>query len=135
MNLTSRELASQFTIVSPPSDWSPEIEVPPLTQLFVTNVSSQTNKASLEVFEWKDAKWNKSSVTASPGDAVKDFTVVDIRRDASHNESYMLIMDRNGNIIRKDKNQDMHDPKYDELKNAIAADQPLGGPRMQASAR
>src|SRR2546430_8578033 len=96
MNLTSRELASQLSIVSPPSDWSPTIEVPAMTRMWVTNVSSQTNKANLDVFEWKDAKWNKTNVAVSPGDAVKDFTVIDIRKDTSRNsESYVLIMDQN----------------------------------------
>jgi hypothetical protein len=133
-NLATKELSSQFSLISKDSDdgkWTQPISVRSTTRIFVTNVSSMTGKVRFDMFQWKDGKWAKTQVEAVPGDSIKDETVVDIRQDpAKPDVFYVLLVDENGALVKKDKRTDSMDPEYDQLKNLTS-----GLPAGQAAAR
>lgn len=138
-NVAVQKVADTFALESQPSDWTQPVTIPSTTQIFVVNVSSQTQRVEFDVFEWKDGKMIRSKVTATPGDAVKDQTVVDIRQDAGKRDtSYVLLVGPNGNLSRQDKQSDAANPDYDKLKAEVAVQQDQqGNPygRQQALAR
>lgn len=138
-NLAAPNVANQFALMSQPSEWTQPVAIPSTTQMFVVNVSSQTQVVRFDVFEWKDGKMNRSTVTATPGDAVKDETVVDIRQDAGKRDtSYVLLVGPNGSLSRQDKQGDAANPDYDKLKAEVALQQEQQGSpfsRQQALAR
>lgn len=137
-NVAVQKVADQFALESQPSDWTQPVTIPSTTQIFVVNVSSQTQIVRFDVFEWKDGKITRSMVTATPGDAVKDETVVDIRQDAAKRDtSYVLLVGPNGTLSRQDKQADAANPDYDKLKAEVALQDQQGNPygRQQALAR
>lgn len=115
-NLAAADLTKQFALVSPLSEWSKEINIESHTRLFVTNVNKQSGRVTFDLFEWKDKQYHRSKVDASAGDAIKDWTVVDVRQD--NRESYILLLDGNGKLTRHSKRMDSDDPTYDKLKLA-----------------
>jgi len=138
-NLAVQTVADTFALESPPSDWTQPVTIPSTTQIFVVNVSSQTQSVRFDVFEWKDGKMTRSTVNAAPGDAIKDETVVDIRQDSGKRDtSYVLLVGPNGNLTRQDKQGDAANPDYDKLKAEVAVQQEQDGMpnrRQQALAR
>ncbi|HEX5241617.1 MAG TPA: hypothetical protein VFW23_00035 [Tepidisphaeraceae bacterium] len=138
-NLAVQKVADTFALESQPSAWTQPVTIPSTTQMFVVNVSSQTQSVRFDVFEWKDGKMTRSTVNATPGDAVKDETVVDIRQDTGkHDASYVLLVGPNGTLSRQDKQGDAANPDYDKLKAEVALQQDQQGSpygRQQALAR
>ena len=138
-NLAVQKVADIFALESPPSDWTQPVTIPSTTQIFVVNVSSQTQSVRFDVFEWKDGKMTRSTVNAAPGDAIKDETVVDIRQDSGKRDtSYVLLVGPNGNLTRQDKQGDAANPDYDKLKAEVAVQQEqdqMPNRRQQALAR
>src|SRR5205823_2247030 len=122
-NLAAKNLAAQFDIVSPESNWTTDIHIPLLVQFFITSVSPMAPPtASVDVFRYQDGVLRSSSFKVAPGDLVgksvnnvdftTGFTVVDVRPAApgSNPDPYIVLMDADGNLLRRDFKADSTNP-------------------------
>jgi hypothetical protein len=117
-NLAAPELTRQFALVSPQSEWSKEITVPPHTRLFVTNVNGSAGRVTFQLYEYKNGKYEEKRVDGTPGDSIKDWTVVDVRKDSSKGDSYALMLEGNGGLTKHTKKTDQEG--YDQFKALTA---------------
>lgn len=131
-NVAARpELESLLALVSSEAatEWSPQIEVEPLTYWFMTG--STSTSAKFDVFRWQNGAWQLSDFEVSPGDPVGlerpagiDFrtgrTLVDVREDPATKETYALLVDDQGRFSRRSA-RDTDDDKYKILQDAIKA--------------
>jgi hypothetical protein len=127
-NVAAKNLASQFDIVSPESNWTTDIHIPLQTQFFVTSVSpAAPPTATVDVFRWQDGVLRFSSFRVAPGDLVgkamnnvdyaTGFTVVDVRPGGgANNDPYVVLMDAEGNLLRRDFKADANNPDFARLK-------------------
>ncbi len=125
----NRELEQQFMLVSPPSDWSDEVTIPPRTNFFVVGgIINDTIR--MEVFCWQNGSQLSRVYTVSPGDHVGgtengvDFstgwTVVDLRYDSRTSEPYALVVNEDGVLKRRELSSDRNDPLFLKLREEVA---------------
>jgi len=118
-NLAGPELTKQFALVSPQSEWTKEITVPSHTRLFVTNVNGSAGRVTFELFEYKNGKYEEKRVDGTAGDSVKDWTVVDVRKENNNRgDSYALMLEGNGELTKHSKRTDQTD--LDQFKALTA---------------
>jgi len=146
------ELAEQFAIESNASDWSDEVEVPPLSYFFIAGgISPNNNTVRFDVFKWTDGEWKMHSIDASPGDVITgeredeetgeqlnfttDITVVALHRDDRGGPAQILLMDKAGVVETRDYATDQANPTYRELKQEVAAAAAAADTRPRAAAR
>lgn len=124
------KLAEPFALVSAPSEWSPTVEVASTIRFFVANPPrTGATTVTLEVFRWKGGEPRSKQFQVAVGDIIgtndgdvdyaTGWTVVDFPTDGRYD--YVLLMDPQGNLRRRDSRTDAQDPKYQELKKQTAA--------------
>lgn len=112
------------------TEWSPPINVEPLSYWFMKG--STSTSAKFDVFRWQNGAWQMDEAEVSPGDVLGverptgiDFrtgrTLVDVREDAYTKEIYALLVDDQGRFSRRSAARDKEDPKYKQLQDAIKA--------------
>lgn len=137
------EFTQIWAITSPDSNWSTEVTVQARAYFFLVGgggIGSPT--ARFKIFKWQDGVWRTITDAVSPGDQVgKDlngvdfgtgWTVVDVRRDPQRpNQSYTLLVNDRGELVRRTAEVDATDPKQKELNdltNPAGAAPAAGGP-------
>jgi hypothetical protein len=69
------DLAKKFGLVSPVSDFGPEITVPPTSIFFCAkNFGLNDQKFIFDVFAWSDGKWHAHKFIVNPGDSIGQMT-------------------------------------------------------------
>jgi hypothetical protein len=137
------QLAADLALVSPDSQWTPEIHIPALTSFFVATVNPGGDSARIEVYRWQAGETHSSPFTVKPGDIVgtpakgidfgTGFTVVDLRQDA-HNDPYVLLMDSTGQMIRRDPRTDQANPELQRMRQQVSVSQNNGAPAVAGGA-
>jgi hypothetical protein len=123
-----KNLAEVFALVSPDSNWSQPISIPPLTRFFVASLFN--NKVSLEIFRWQNGQLHSTKVNVSPGDLITaktpdgidystGWTLVDITTDPRDNRSVIIVADPSGNLGRRDFQSDNNDPEYQKMRSLL----------------
>jgi hypothetical protein len=120
--------AKVFSISSPPSAWSDSVEIPSTLNYFIAKTSGGAGTVTFDVYRNQGGVQNWKSFEVSPGDMIggKDGgvdyttgeTMLDVRTDLRTQETYVLLMDPNGQIHRRDIKEDSNNPKYAQLKQA-----------------
>ncbi len=122
-------LAAQFSIDSAISKESAPVQIPDTTSYFVNNANAGRASATIDVFVWGIGGVVKTRVTAEPGDLVDEnlkLTLADVREGAG-GDQIVILVDDNGNLIRRSRREDNRDTRYITLqKEAVSA--PAGGP-------
>lgn len=134
------KLAEVFAITSPPADWSEAVTIRQLTRFFIAgNWAPGSNTVRFEVFTWAQGGWTSRVFAASPGDqigapdATTDFstgwTVVDLRNDLRNpGDTYVLVLDPAGNVVRRDFRSDQANPELQKLRTEVSRrTEPLAG--------
>ena len=119
-------LANEFALISPDSQWTPAVHIPALTSFFVTSVFGES--AKFEIFRWQAGETHREQFSVKPGDIIGStakgvdfatgYTVVDLRTD-SRGESYVLLMDADGKIIRRDPRVDSNDSELKRMQQQV----------------
>jgi len=121
------DLAKEYALVSAWSDPTDDVTVPARTNYFVfSGVRPNRPVIGMEIFTRHEGKVVSKVFEVSPGDQVGgsdgdiDFTtgwvVVDFRRDLKSDEIYVLLVDQNGNLDRRDFRTDQNKQQYRDLK-------------------
>ncbi len=133
VGLATKEVSQRLFIagVDPAADkdansavWSAPVTLDPSTYAFVTHVNFFSNQVSFAAFEWKNGKWTESNPRVTPGDLISKggrWTLVDVRKDPRTNDVYVLVLDDQGNLQRREEKEDQGNSKFNELKNVAAA--------------
>lgn len=132
--LATPQVAKQFAVASPGPELSTpsgSITIRSRTQVFVT-APVRLQDAHFSVFVWSPNP-KETEVLAAPGDAIgpTQWTLVDIRQDPLPPKGYyVLLVDNNGNMQRRDLRKDTDDPQKKEFESraAAAAAQAAGNP-------
>jgi hypothetical protein len=132
-----QSLAKQYQIVSLDSAWTDKVIVESDTNFYAVNAFPNRDEVTFDVFHWKDGVWQKQTVKVRPGDMVggidpatkTDFatgwTLVDVRTDPRDESAVtILLASDNGTILKKDKNNDLHNAEYQKLLNLTAKEAP-----------
>ena len=117
-NLADAKLAEQFSLKSPPSDWSAPVTVPEKTKFWIAGLGK--DQARFDIFQWISGNWKVSKGQAiQPGDVVPgtDWTLVDVRGLDSSRErdKYVLLTDDSGEMSKRDWTTDRSDAKHKDL--------------------
>lgn len=129
------ELQQKLAIASPLSDWSTPVKVPGLVQYAVYgSIRPGATSISFEVFRWADGV-EQSHIfrDVSPGDMIGgdvdgvDFstgvTLVDLPPDPRPSvDLYVLVVDSDGVMSRRDYRTDQSDPELNKLRDAVKAE-------------
>jgi hypothetical protein len=134
------KLAEVFALTSPVAPWSESVTIRQLTRFFIAgNWAPGSNTVRFEVFTWAQGGWTSKVFGASPGDqigapdATTDFstgwTVVDLRSDLRNpGDTYILVLDPAGNVVRRDFRSDQANPELQKLRTEVARrTEPLAG--------
>jgi hypothetical protein len=119
------KLAEVFALKSEPSEWSATVEVSSTINYWM--LTQRSNTATIQVFRMVGGQPKTKTFEVSPGDRIGakvgdvDFdtgcTLVDIRMDMrSNGEPYILLLNPEGQIIRRDLSTDSKDPRFQQLK-------------------
>jgi hypothetical protein len=111
------ELTKQFALKGPDSAWTGTFTIRPKVEYFLASTSR--DKATFDLFQFKDGVMRKSSTSVAPGDMIQS-------RDASTgvslvdtagtgDKAYALLMDENGQVVRREPKADKESDRYDEL--------------------
>jgi hypothetical protein len=114
VGLTEKEdLKNLYALRSELSNWSDPVKITPKVAFFLASVGK--DKAKFEVFTWQAGTWKKKTIERAPGDLIPDttWTVVDQRREG--NDSYILLVNQGGQIMRRDAGTDRKSPLYLDL--------------------
>lgn len=129
-------LTEQFALTSEWSQWSQPIGLDSLVQYFVYGWRPNANTVNFEVFKWENGIWQSEIFqNLQPGDMIGgtrqknnqavDFTtgvtVVDIREDARR-ETFVLLVDSQGNLLTRSFRQDQGSSEYRDLRDKVRQD-------------
>jgi hypothetical protein len=136
----NKNWVDQFDIVSPMSDFSPEITVPLQTYFFCgkTQGLAKSNTCPFEVFTWAAGKWQKDTFNVNLGDPIggtdggvdysTGYSYVDRRSPKSGNKTFVTLVDQEGiadiRDLAKDANSKEHQEKIqwvEQSKSGLAA--------------
>jgi|GEM_PF-1214454 hypothetical protein len=120
----NKNWVNQFDLVSPMSDFSPEITVPDQTYFYCgkSQSVSKTEAAPFDVFTWSNGKWQKGSFNVNLGDPIggvdggvdysTGYSFVD--RRAKTNKILVTVVDREGVAKPLDTTQEAGSADYKE---------------------
>jgi hypothetical protein len=121
----NKSMVDQFDLVSPMSDFSPEITVPVQTY-FYCGKSQGVNKSGaspFDIFTWSNGKWEKGSFNVNLGDPIggvdgaidysTGYSFVD-RHAAKNNKILVTVVDREGIAEIRDTAKDAGSTDYKE---------------------
>jgi hypothetical protein len=118
-----------FSIPSAPSAWSESVEIPSTLNYFIARPSVTTGTVTWDVYRNQGGVQNWKSFEVTAGDMIGandggvDYTtgetMLDVREDP-RTGTYVLLMDQNGEVHRRDFKDDQSNPKYAQLKQAAA---------------
>jgi hypothetical protein len=108
------ELTKIFALNAPDSAWSKTFTMRPKVEFFLA--AAGRDKASFDTFQFKDGQVRKSSLTnLAAGDAIggTGWSLVDA--GGTGDKAYALLMDENGQVVRREPKTDKESDRYDEL--------------------
>lgn len=140
-----RKVADVLAIWSAYSDPGTQVTIPSKTNFFVSANMGGSTMVAFDVFTWQAGEQHKQTVRVGPGDMIGgdedgvDYTtgstVVDVRRDP-RGDTYVLLMDADGTVERRDLRSDQQKDLYQKLqketeatKMAANPNDPMGGNR------
>jgi hypothetical protein len=136
------KLAETFALLSKDGDWTAEIEVPSLTSFFVLNAQPEKGTAKVAVFRSQGGVLQKKEFEVSPGDVIGNidtdstvdyttgWTMVDARADLRTTSQYVILMDPDGNLHRRDWRDDTGSPEYQKAQQQVAGVSGAPDPRV-----
>jgi hypothetical protein len=120
------KLADVFALKSPPSEWSSSVEIASTINFWVVNQRNNAGTVSVQVFRWIAGQPKTKTYEVAPGDKIGgqagdvDFntgwTMIDLRTDLRGNDPYVLLLDPEGRIHRRDVRSDASDPRFQKLR-------------------
>jgi hypothetical protein len=119
------DLTKRFAIAAEYSAWTKPVTIRPQVEFFLAKVGN--GKASFDVFQWREGKWQKRTIEVNPGDAIgaTGFAVVDVR--GSGNKAYGLVMDRTGGgVDRYAPEGENPSPRYRALLDLVNGNTEVG---------
>lgn len=121
----TKDVANQLALLSPGPDQdsapTEKITIPSRMQIFVA--AARDKDAHFSVFVWAPNP-KETVVVAEKGDAIgpTPWTLVDIRQDPlPPKQWYVLLVDPNGNVQRRDLSKDTSDPQQKEFHERAQA--------------
>jgi hypothetical protein len=115
-----KAMGDVFALISADSEWSSNVG------------TGATPIVRVEVFSFKDGVLHSQRFQHAPGDVIGQvtngidfrtrFTVVDIPTDPRTGEAFVLLVDHNGRLKRRDLRTDMNDPDYRRMRDQANAD-------------
>jgi len=136
------KLAETFAVASRDGDWTGEVEVPSLTSFFVLNTQAEKGAAKVAVFRSQGGVLQKKEFEVSPGDVIGSrdaettvdyttgWTMVDARTDLRTATVYVILMDPDGNLHRRDWKADTASPEYQKAQQQVAGAPSAPDPRV-----
>jgi len=125
------KLAEQFALTAKPSGWTDEVNVPSKVRFWVARAMPSTASARVEVFSYQDGEHQYKEFTVLAGDQIGErdpkadfatgWTLVDVGADQRSGSAYVLLLDPNGRLHRREPASDIQDPKYRQMKEQITA--------------
>jgi len=121
----NKNWVNQFDLVSPMSDYSPEITVPVQTYFYCGKSQgvSKSGASPFDVFTWSNGKWQKGLFNVNLGDPIggtdgavdysTGYSFVD-RRATSKNKILVTVVDREGTAEVRDTAKDTGSSDYKE---------------------
>lgn len=133
-HLAPAALIQQLALVSPDiskSQPTQQITIPSRSKLWVKGIGWNNRKpqARFAVFIWQP-NVTESEVAVAPGDLIPptQYSLVDIRQDGKTQNYYVLLMDKDGKLSRRDYLQDIADPDQKKLHEMANPTPAAGGP-------
>ena len=125
------QLAEQFQIVSKESEWTEEVIIPNATNFYLAQ-PPRPDWARFEIFVWKNGQQQSKTFEVAPGDPIgkvdgaidysTGWSLVDVREDPrSNGDRYVIVMDPNGSLVKRDFKVDREDADYKQHKEAVSA--------------
>ena len=124
-NAADPNLTKDFAIPASYSAWSKPTKIRDKVEFFLAKVAGE--KAEFDVFLWREGTTKKSKATVSPGDAIggTGWSLVDAR--GSGRRAFALIVDENGDVVRRAPDVDTASERYEDLINEVEAANPQVG--------
>jgi hypothetical protein len=113
-NAAAPELTKIFALNATDSAWSKTFTMRPKVEFFLA--AAGHDKASFDTFQFKDGQVRKSSLSnLAAGDAIggTGWSLVDA--GGTGDKAYALLMDENGQVVRREPKTDKESDRYDEL--------------------
>jgi hypothetical protein len=133
-HLAPPALIQQLALISPDiskSQPTQQITIPSRSKLWVKGIGWNNRKpqARFAVFVWQP-NVTETEVAVAPGDLIPptQFSLVDIREDGKTQQYYVLLMDKDGKLSRRDYQQDIADPDQKKLHDLANPTPAAGGP-------
>jgi hypothetical protein len=129
----TKELAAQFAIVSPDSDWTGEVKVPEVVRFFFAGAGIGRGSAQVEVYRYQDGQIHMEKFSGiTPGDIIGgergsvDFTtgvtLVDLRPDTSNRDRTVAwLLSAEGMLFKRDVSSDPNSPDRKKLQDQYNA--------------
>ncbi len=119
-------LVNTFALVSATSDWTQPVAVPPVVRFYFTSASSGPSMP-VEVYRWQNGIYNKTNIRVSPGDPVgkmigdvdyaTNFTVVDFRESPTHDDTFVWLLNPDGQLVRRDTKADSNGNDLNQMRH------------------
>jgi hypothetical protein len=113
-NAAAPELTKVFALKATDSPWTKMFTTRPKVEFFLA--AAGRDRASFDTFQFKDGQVRKSTLTnLGAGDAIgpTGWSLVDA--GGTGDKAYALLMDDNGQVVRREPNTDKESDRYDEL--------------------
>lgn len=123
--------ANQFAIVGEdPNVWTPPIEIAPRTYVFLASQPvAGSQSVRFTIFRWQDGREYRTVQSFGPGDSIgkvengidyrTPWTFVEVRRSASTNDVYAVLMNSEGRLRRNVFEVDKENPKQKQLQQQV----------------
>ena len=132
-NIAAPNVATQFSLVSPASEWSKEVTIQARTYAFIKSLKPAGKdmvSADFDVITWTSGVIHLHSCQVLVGDEIRDadfvtgLTLIDAN---SANGTVLVANDSDGSVTARDIASDTKDPQYASLKAKAIAAQAGGG--------
>jgi hypothetical protein len=121
------ELTKVFALKATDTAWTPKFTMRSKVEFFLASTGRE--KAVIETFQFKDGQMRKSSLqNLVPGDVITGTGWSLVDTGGAGDKAYALLMDDNGQVVRREPKADRESDRYDEL-NFEATQPPAVGIR------
>jgi hypothetical protein len=136
----NQHVLQALALTSDYSRWSDPVAVPPIVSFFVASGISAGERVNFKIFKWQNGQFSTVTEQDSAGDVIgaahanannvnytTKWTMVAIRTDYD-NESYVLLVGPEGQLVRRDYQHDQLDPQYRDLIRQMTPPTQPGAP-------
>jgi len=122
-------LAQEFALVSEDSAWTSDVHIPALTSFFVATVNFGQS-ARIDVYRWQSGETHHAQFTVVPGDQIggndkgidfgTGYTLVDLRKDPRTTDDYVVLIDSDGNVMKRWPKEDQGSQELQRMKQQVS---------------